>query len=130
VPGSAAEREVVERLTRAYETADVDAVVALLTDDAVVTAPLAPVAYEGRPATGRFLRSGVFRDGRTYQLIATRANGQPAFGVYVRDPVTGLAHAIGMLVLTLADRRIRAMTGFDNSVLPLFGLPRTLPGHG
>ena len=129
-PGSAVERAVVERLTRAYETADVDAVVALLTDDAVVAAPLAPVAYEGRPAAGRFLRSGVFRDGRTYRLIATRANGQPAFGLYVRDPVIGLAHAHGMLVLTLADSRIRAMTGFDNSVLPLFGLPRTLPGHG
>jgi RNA polymerase sigma-70 factor (ECF subfamily) len=130
MPGSAAEREVAERLTRAYETADVDAVVALLTDDAVVTAPLAPVAYEGRPAADRFLRSGTFRDGRTYRLIATRANGQPAFGLYLRDPVTGLAHAHGMLVLTLAGRRIRAMTGFDNSVLPLFGLPRTLPGHG
>jgi len=50
--------------------------------------------------------------------------------LYVRDPVIGLAHAHGMLVLTLADSRIRAMTGFDNSVLPLFGLPRTLPGHG
>ena len=72
----------------------------------------------------------VFRDGRTYRLIATRANGQPAFGLYARDPVTGLAHAHGILVLTLAGRRIRAMTGFDNSVLPLFGLPRTLPGHG
>jgi len=129
-PGSATEREVVERLTRAYETADVDGLVALLTDDAVVAAPLAPVAYEGRPAAGRFLRSGTFRDGRTYRLIATRANGQPAFGLYVRDPVTDLAHAHGMLVLTLADSRIRAMTGFDNSVLPLFGLPRTLPGHG
>jgi RNA polymerase sigma-70 factor (ECF subfamily) len=129
-PGSAVEREVVERLTSAYETGDVDAVVALLTDDVVFAAPLAPVAYEGRPAAGRFLRSGVFRDGRTYRLIATRANGQPAFGLYVRDPVTGLAHACGMLVLTLTGRRIRAMTGFDNSVLPLFGLPRTLPGHG
>jgi RNA polymerase sigma-70 factor (ECF subfamily) len=129
-PGSAVEREVAERLTRAYETGDVDAVVALLTDDVVLTAPLAPVAYEGRAAAGRFLRSGTFRDGRTYRLIATRANGQPAFGLYVRDPVTGLAHASGMLVLTLAGRRIRAVTGFDNSVLPLFGLPRTLPGRG
>jgi len=130
MPGSAAEREVVERLTRAYETADVDAVVALLTDDAVVAAPLAPVAYVGRPAAGRFLRSGVFRDGRTCRLIATRANGQPAFALYVRDPVADVAHAHGMLVLTLAGSQIRAMTGFDNSVLPLFGLPRTLPGHG
>jgi len=130
VPGSAIERAVVERLTRAYETGDVDAVVALLTDDVIVTAPLAPAAYEGRPAAGRFLRSGTFRDGRTYRLIATRANGQPAFGLYVRDPMTGVAHAYGMLVLTLAAGQVTAMTGFDNSVLPLFGLPRTLPGHG
>ena len=128
--GSAIEREVVERLTRAYEVGDVDAVVALLTDDVVVAAPLAPAAYERRPAAGRFLRSGVFHGGRTFRLIATRANGLPAFGLYVRDPVTGVAHAHGMLVLTLAASRIRAMTGFDNSVLPLFGLPRTLPDHG
>jgi RNA polymerase sigma-70 factor (ECF subfamily) len=105
-------------------------VVALISAPAVVAARRAPVAHAGRPAARRFLRSGVFRDGRTCRLIATRANGQPAFGLYVRDPVTGLAHAHGMLVLTLADSRIRAMTGFDNSVLPLFGLPRTLPGHG
>ena len=44
--------------------------------------------------------------------------------------MTDIAHASGMLVLTLAGRRITALTGFDNSVLPLFGLPRTLPGHG
>ena len=44
--------------------------------------------------------------------------------------MTGVAHAYGMLVLTLAGGQVTAMTGFDNSVLPLFGLPRTLPGHG
>ena len=129
-PHSPVERDVVERLTRAYETGDVDAVVALVTDDVVFTAPLVAGAYEGRAVAGPFLRSGVFRDGLTYRLIATRANGQPAFGVYVHDPVTGVAHANGMLVLTLAGSRIRAMTRFDNSVLPLFGLPRTLPDHG
>jgi RNA polymerase sigma-70 factor (ECF subfamily) len=130
VPDSTTERKVVERLTRAYEIGDVDAVVALLTDDVVFTAPLAPGAYEGRAVAGPFLRSEVFRDGRIYRLIATRANRQPAFGLYVRDPVTGVAHANGMLVLTLAGSRICAMTRFDNSVLPLFGLPRTLPEHG
>jgi RNA polymerase sigma-70 factor (ECF subfamily) len=129
-PNSAAEREVVERLTRAYETGDVDAVVAMLTDDVVFTTPLAAGAYEGRAVAGPFLRSGVFRGGRSYRLIATRANGQPAFGLDLRDPVTDVAHASGMLVLTLAGGRISAMTRFDNSVLPLFGLPRTLPGHG
>jgi len=50
--------------------------------------------------------------------------------LYLRDPVTDVAHASGMLVLTLAGGRISAMTRFDNSVLPLFGLPRILPGHG
>ena len=130
VPNSASEREVVDRLTRAYETGDVDAVVAMLTDDVVFTTPLAAGAYEGRAVAGPFLRSGVFRDGRTYRLIATRANGQPAFGLYLRDRVTDVAHANGMLVLTLAGSRISAMTRFDNSMLPLFGLPRTLPGHG
>jgi RNA polymerase sigma-70 factor (ECF subfamily) len=129
-PNSPVERNVVERLARAYETGDVDAVVAMVTDDVVFTTPLAPGAYAGRAVAGPFLRSGVFRGGRTYRLIATRANGQPAFGVYVHDPVTGVAHASGMLVLTLAGSRIRGMTRFDNSVLPLFGLPRTLPGHG
>jgi RNA polymerase sigma-70 factor (TIGR02960 family) len=129
-PNSAAEREVVDRLTRAYETGDVDAVVAMLTDDVVFTTPLAAGAYEGRAVAGPFLRSGLFRDGRTYRLIATRANGQPAFGLYLRDPVTDVAHANGMLVLSLAGSRISAMTRFDNSALPLFGLPRTLPGHG
>jgi RNA polymerase sigma-70 factor (ECF subfamily) len=129
-PGSAVERAVVDRLTRAYETGEVDAVVALLTEDVVLTAALAPGAFAGRAVAGPFLRSCVFREGRTYRLIATRANGQPAFGLYVRDPVTDVAHAYGMLVLTLAGPRIAAMTRFDNSVLPRFGLPRTLPGHG
>jgi len=128
-PDSAIERELVERLTRAYEIGDVDAVVAMLADDVVLTTPLAPGNYEGQAVAGHVLRSVVFRDGRTYRLIGTRANGQPAFGVYVRDPVTDVAHANGMLVLTLAGNRISAMTRFDNSVLPLFGLPRTLPEH-
>jgi len=99
----------------------------MLTEDVVLTAPLAQGGYEGRAIADRVLRSVVFRDGRIYRLIATRANGQPAFGLYVRDRLTDVAHANGMLVLTLAGSRISAMTRFDNSVLPLFGLPRTLP---
>ncbi len=128
-PNSAAEREVVDRLTRAYETGDVGGVVALLTADVVLTTPLVPLEYQGAEVAARFLNAVVFREGRAYRLVATRANGQPAFGVYVRDPHADVAHANGLLVLTLAGSRISAMTRFDNSVLPLFGLPRTLPGH-
>jgi RNA polymerase sigma-70 factor (ECF subfamily) len=104
-------------------------VLAVLTDDIVFTTPLASGAYEGGAVADRFLRTVVFRNGLTYRRIPTRANGQPAFGMYVRDRVTGIDHANGILVLTLAGRRIRAMTRFDNSVMPVFGLPRTLPDH-
>ena len=77
--------------------------------------------WSGRPAaTG--LRPGLAR------LVPTRANGQPAFGQYVRDQHAPVAHAHGFIVLTLAGSQISAMTGFpDNSTLPIFGLPRTLP---
>ena len=60
--------------------------------------------------------------------MPTRANGQPAFGLYIRDPQAPVAHANGILALTLAGSQISVMTGFpDNSALRIFGLPRTLP---
>jgi hypothetical protein len=61
------------------------------------------------------------------RLVPTRANGQPAFGYYLRDPLTPIAHAHGLIVLTLEGDQISAITRFgDNSLFPLFGLPRTL----
>ena len=89
--------------------------------------PPVPLEYQGREPTARFLNVVVFRQGRTYRLIETRANGQPAFGIYVRDPHTGVGHATGLQVITLAGGRICGLTRFDNSVLDRFGLPRTLP---
>jgi len=127
-PDSAAERELIARLTRAYDAGDVDGIVALLADDVQLRMPPVPLEYQGRELAARFLSAVALRQGRTYRLVATRANGQPAFGAYVRDPLTGVAHANGLLVLTLAGERISVMTRFDNSVLPRFGLPRTLPG--
>ena len=127
-PDSAAERELIARLTRAYDAGDVDGIVALLADDVQLRMPPVPLEYQGREVAARFLTSVALRQRRTYRLVATRANGQPAFGAYVRDPLTGVAHANGLLVLTLAGERISVMTRFDNSVLPRFGLPRTLPG--
>ena len=126
-PHSAAEQQLVARLTRAFEAADVNGIVALLTEDAWLAMPPVPLEYQGRELAGRFLTLA-FRQGRRYRLVATRANGQPAFGVYVRDPRTGVLHANGLLVLTLAGDRISMITRFDNSVMPRFGLPRSLPG--
>jgi RNA polymerase sigma-70 factor (TIGR02960 family) len=127
-PGSARERALVQRFTRAYEAGDVDTLVALLTEDAWLIMPPIPLRYQGRELIARFLAATGFRPGRSARLVPTRANGQPAFGVYVRDPHAPVAHANGILVLTLADDRISVMTGFlDNSALRIFGLPRTLP---
>ena len=112
---------------RAYESADLDALVALLTDDVFVSMPPMPFEYQGRDVVARFYAS-IFGAGRRFDLVPTRANGQPAFGTYLRDP-TGIRHGTGLLVLTLTGDRISAITRFDNSVLPWFGLPRSLPGR-
>ncbi|MFJ9779596.1 sigma-70 family RNA polymerase sigma factor [Amycolatopsis sp. NPDC101161] len=124
-PGSAAEQAVVANFARAWETADIDALVALLTDDVFVSMPPLPLEYEGRDVVGR-LCEGLFGAGRRFALVPTRANGQPAFGAYLCAP-SGIRHGTGLYVLTLAGERISALTRFENSVLPAFGLPRSLP---
>jgi RNA polymerase sigma-70 factor (TIGR02960 family) len=127
-PDSAQERELVRRFAQAYEAGDVNGVVALLTEDAWLIMPPVPMRYQGRELAARFWAVTAFRPGRSARLVPTRANGQPAFGLYIRDPQAPVAHANGILVLTLAGSQISAVTGFpDNSTLPIFGLPRTLP---
>jgi RNA polymerase sigma-70 factor (ECF subfamily) len=125
-PDSPAERALAAKFARAYESGDVDSLVALLTADVRVTMPPIPLEYDGRDAVARFYAS-VLRQGRPYDLVPTRANGQPAFGVYVRAPASGIRHGSGLYVLTLTGGRIRAITRFDTGVLPRFGLPRALP---
>jgi hypothetical protein len=75
----------------------------------------------------RFCAS-LFGAGRRFDLVPTRANGQPAFAAYLRTP-TGIRHGTGLFVLTLTGDRICAMTHFHNGVLPWFGLPRSLPSR-
>jgi RNA polymerase sigma-70 factor (TIGR02960 family) len=123
-PGSKAEDELVARFVSAYEAADLDTVVALLTDDVFISMPPMPFEYEGRDAAARFCAS-LFNAGRRFDLVPTRANGQPAFGTYLRGR-DGLSHGVGLLVLTLHVDRISALTRFENTVLPWFGLPRSM----
>ncbi|SEF19970.1 RNA polymerase sigma-70 factor, ECF subfamily [Amycolatopsis pretoriensis] len=125
-PGSPAEDAVVANFVRAWESADIDALVGLLTDDVFLAMPPLPFEYEGRDVAARFC-AGLFDAGRRFSLVPARANGQPAFGAYLRTS-SGSRHGTGLYVLTLAGDRIRAMTRFENSVLPAFGLPRSLPG--
>jgi RNA polymerase sigma-70 factor (ECF subfamily) len=124
-PESPAEKQLIERLTRAYEAGDVDGIIALFTDDAWLTMPPVPLEYQGHDPIARFLTQIAFRDGRTYRLVPTRANGQLAFGAYLHAPRPGDEQANGLLVLTLSGDRIQAMTRFRAGVLPKFGLPPT-----
>ena len=124
---SPSEEAIVAKFVSAYESADLDALVALLTDDVFMSMPPMPFEYEGRDVVARFCAS-IFGSGRRFDLVPTRANGQLAFGAYLRAS-TGIRHGIGLIVLTLAGDRICAMTRFEASVLPWFGLPRSLPSR-
>jgi len=125
--GSPAEDEIVAKFARAWEAADIDALVALLTDDVFIAMPPMPFGYEGRDVVTRFCAS-LFGAGRRFDLVPARANGQPAFGAYLRAP-SGIRHATAFYVLTLTGDQICAMTRFDPGVLPWFGLPRSLPSR-
>jgi RNA polymerase sigma-70 factor (TIGR02960 family) len=125
-PGSPSERALVAKFVSAYESGNVDALVDLLTDDVWLSMPPYALEFEGRVLVGR-LYSDIFGSGRRFDLVPTRANGQPAFGAYLRAP-TGVNLGTGVLVLTLAGNRICAVTRFEQSVLPWFGLPWSLPG--
>jgi RNA polymerase sigma-70 factor (ECF subfamily) len=123
-PDSVAEKQLIERLTRAYKSGDVDGIIALFADDAWLTMPPAPLEYQGHGPIARFLTEIAFRDGRTYRLVPTRANGQLAFAAYLREPAKPEdTRANGLLVLTLRGDRVQAMTRFTSGVLPRFGLP-------
>jgi len=123
--GSPNEDAIVARFVKAYESADLEALVELFTDDIFMSMPPMPLEYEGRDLAARFFELLLIPT-RRYSLVPTRANGQPAFGAYVLGP-DGVRHGTGLFVVTLADDRIRAMTRFETSEFAWFGLPLSLP---
>jgi RNA polymerase sigma-70 factor (TIGR02960 family) len=125
VPRSRAEEALAAKFVSAWESAELAALVTLLTDDVFVSMPPIPFEYVGRDAAARFFAS-ILVAGRRFDLVPTRANDQPAFGAYLRGPA-GTSRGTGLYVLTLAGGQIRALTYFDATVLPRFGLPASLP---
>jgi RNA polymerase sigma-70 factor, ECF subfamily len=128
LPRSASERELLASFAEAFEDGDIARVVALLTDDALLTMPPQPQEYQGHEAIAAFLddRFQTHR-GRRVRLVPTRANSQPAFGQYIDDAHAPIGRYFGIIVLTLDGDRISALTRFgDSGFLPAFGLPRTL----
>jgi RNA polymerase sigma-70 factor (ECF subfamily) len=127
-PGSPAEDAITARFTRAWESADLNALVALLTDDVFIAMPPEPLGYEGRDAVTRYC-TRLLTAGRSYHLIPARANSQPAFAAYLHNPAGSIRHATAFYVLTLTGSQISGITRFETSVLPWFGLPRSLPSR-
>lgn len=124
-PGSAEENAIAAKFASAYEAGDLEALVSLFTDDVFMSMPPMALEYLGVEPVARFCAL-LFASGRRYRLIPTRANGQPAFGLYVRGS-DGIFRASGLVTITVAGERIRATSRFESAVLPAFELPPVLP---
>jgi RNA polymerase sigma-70 factor (ECF subfamily) len=121
--GDAALRDLVDRFVAAWERHDVDALVALLTEDARLTMPPLPSWFSGRDAVAGFLRGWPLAGTTEWRLVPTSANAQIAFGGYYRDRQTGTFTAHEITVLTLRGPRIEEITAF----LHRLPHPRRLP---
>jgi RNA polymerase sigma-70 factor (TIGR02960 family) len=127
-PNSASERQMVGRFADAVQSGDVDEIVSLLTDDALLTMPPQPLEYQGHDAIAAFLRHRAELRGAPLRVVPTRANTQPAFGCYLPDAHAAIARPYGLIVLTLEGDAIAAITWFaDTGLFRHFGLPRILP---
>jgi RNA polymerase sigma-70 factor (TIGR02960 family) len=114
-------RALLDRYVTAFETADVDQLVAVLTEDARWEMPPIATWFEGRDTIGAFLAEQMRRVGPA-ELVATSANGQPAFAVYARGR-DGARRPHALHVLTITDLGISGVVAFHGPTLfPLFGL--------
>jgi RNA polymerase sigma-70 factor, ECF subfamily len=115
-------REIVERYIEAWERGDVDAIAALLADDAIFSMPPYPMWWRGGAVIAAFGAEPVHR------YVATRANGQLASAAYRWDPATGAYVAEALEILTFEGARVKQMTAFMTpEIFPRFGLPAELP---
>lgn len=124
------ERSLVERYIAAWNAVDIDALVALLKADALLTMPPLPLTYRGRSAIAEFFATvpaGGALD--RIRLVPTRANRQPAVAAYVQDAKDGGFTAYGLMALSLDGEAIAEITGFaDPTLFPPFGLTDRLTG--
>jgi len=129
-PADEALRGQLDRYVLAWETADVPGLLALLRDEATFSMPPAHSWYQGRANIGAFVRQTIFGGaarGR-WRLLPTRANGQPAFGLYKRDEASNSYQAYGIQVVTFAGSGIADITTFRTpSLVPRFNLPLIAP---
>ena len=119
-------RETIERYIRAFESADVGALVTLLTEDAILEMPPVPLWYAGRVNYGRFIARIFAIRGSGWRMILAEANGQPALAAYCPDDA-GVLRLHTLQVLTVTSRGIGHNVVFqDLRVFEAFQLARTL----
>ncbi len=127
-----AERLLVRQLIDAWHLADVPAIVALLTDDAIVTMPPEPARVAGREAIAAFLTT-VPGNGHLerFRLVPTRVNNQPAVAAYLRDGEVRPFLAYGVFVISTRTTLIASLVRFDTPwILPHLGFPLNLGSGG
>jgi RNA polymerase sigma-70 factor (ECF subfamily) len=129
-PTAADERALLDRYVAAFEAKDIAAIVDLFTKDAVWEMPPFTGWYEGAENIGRLIDTQCpARGPGDMRLVPTRANGQPAFGLYMRGD-DGVYRPFNLPVLTLSDSGITHVASFfDLRLFATFGLPETLPAE-
>jgi RNA polymerase sigma-70 factor (ECF subfamily) len=124
-------KQVVQRYVTAWERNDVDAVVAMLADDAKLAMPPLPAWYRGREQIAIFLVGGPLAGTTRWRLIPARANGQVAFGAYAWQDTTQAFMPRAVDVLTLRGAQIQEITAFlTPDAFRAFDLPAILPEPG
>jgi RNA polymerase sigma-70 factor, ECF subfamily len=116
--------EIVDAFVAAWERGDIDAVAAMLAQEAIIAMPPMPTWYHGRDAVVGFLRRSPLAPGMRWRVIPARASGQVAFGFYLwRDEARAFtAHDI--IVLTMDGARIAELIAFlEPETFRHFGLP-------
>jgi RNA polymerase sigma-70 factor (ECF subfamily) len=125
MPLTGAERELVDRFADAFERDDIDGVVSLLTDDAIVSMPPQPEWHQGHAAIGEFLRNRHLGRKGPWRFLPAAANGQPAYAYYLREGARWVRS--GIFVVGVRSDGIASITRFaDDGLLDRFGVPETL----
>ncbi len=126
-PTDPAQRDLLDTYARALEQKDIAAIVKVFTADAVWEMPPFTGWYQGTADIGRLIDTQCPGDPGGMKMVPTKANGQPAFALYMRH-ADGIWRAFQLQVVTLTAAGISHMTVFfDLSLFPTFGLPMTLP---
>ncbi len=125
-PTDPGQRDLLERYVSAIEAKDINRIVEAFTADAVWEMPPFDGWYQGAENIGRLIDTQCPADPGGMRMVATQANGQPAFAMYVREG-DGTWHAFQLQVITLGEQGITHVTAFfDLTLFPTFDLPMTL----